>query len=72
MLSYTIATGDWNKSVFGTANALQTRIYSFYEQRGNSYEIVLAETINGLYKAKLIHCLARWKTPETVKLTTLE
>ena len=32
----------------------------------------LAETINGLYKADLIHRRARWKTKEAVELATLE
>ena len=40
--------------------------------KGDSYENALAETINGLYKAKLIHRRARWKTKEAVELATLE
>jgi putative transposase len=32
----------------------------------------LAETINGLYKAKLIHRRAPWKTKEALELATLE
>ena len=32
----------------------------------------LAETINGLYKAELIHRRAPWKTKEAVELATLE
>jgi hypothetical protein len=32
----------------------------------------LAETINGLYKAKLIHRRAPWKTKESLELATLE
>ena len=32
----------------------------------------LAETINGLYKAELIHRRAPWKTKESVELATLE
>ena len=30
------------------------------------------ETINGLYKAELIHCWAPWKTKEAVEFATLE
>ena len=30
--------------------------------RGDSYDNALAETINGLYKAELIHRRAPWKT----------
>ena len=40
--------------------------------RGDSYDNALAETINGLYKAELIHRLAPWKTKEAVELATLE
>ena len=32
----------------------------------------LAETINGLYKAELIHRRGPWKTREALKLATLE
>lgn len=37
--------------------------------KGDSYDNALAETINGLYKAELIHRRAPWKT---VELATLE
>jgi transposase InsO family protein len=40
--------------------------------RGDSYDNALAETINGLYKAELIHRRAPWKTTESVELATLE
>ena len=40
--------------------------------KGDSYDNALAETINGLYKAELIHRRAPWKTKEAVELTTLE
>ncbi|WP_409520560.1 IS3 family transposase [Melaminivora sp.] len=40
--------------------------------KGNSYDNALAETINGLYKAELIHRRAPWKTKESVELATLE
>ena len=39
---------------------------------GDSYDNALAETINGLYKAELIHRRAPWKTNEAVELATLE
>jgi putative transposase len=39
--------------------------------RGDSYDNALAETINGLYKAELIHRRAPWKTREAVELATL-
>jgi putative transposase len=38
---------------------------------GDSYDNALAETINGLYKAEVIHRRS-WKNLETVELATLE
>ena len=40
--------------------------------KGDSYDNALAETINGLYKAEMIHRRAPWKTRESVELATLE
>jgi transposase InsO family protein len=40
--------------------------------RGDSYDNALAETINGLHKAELIHRRAPWKTMAAVELATLE
>ena len=40
--------------------------------RGDSYDNELAETINGLYKAELIHRRGPWKTKESVELATLQ
>lgn len=34
--------------------------------KGGSYDNTLAETINGLYKAELMHRRAPWKTPCTL------
>ena len=39
--------------------------------KGDSYDNALAETINGLYKAELIHRRAPWKTVESLELATL-
>ncbi|NYE31235.1 putative transposase [Rhodanobacter sp. K2T2] len=38
---------------------------------GDSYDNALAETINGLYKAEVIHRQS-WKNRETVELATLD
>mgnify|MGYP003547428366 FL=1 len=38
---------------------------------GDSYDNALAETINGLYKAEIIHRRTSWKTKEDVELATL-
>ena len=40
--------------------------------KGDSYDNALAETINGLYKAELIHRRAPWKAKEAVELATLQ
>ena len=40
--------------------------------KGESYDNALAETINGLYKAELIHRRGPWKTRESVELATLQ
>jgi transposase InsO family protein len=39
---------------------------------GDAYDNALAETINGLYKAEVIHKRAPWKTKESIELATLE
>ena len=40
--------------------------------KGDSYDNAPAETINGLYKAEVIHRRGPWKTKEAVELATLE
>jgi putative transposase len=39
---------------------------------GDSYDNALAETINGLYKAEVIHRRATWQTEGAVELATLQ
>jgi putative transposase len=39
---------------------------------GDSYDNALAETINGLYKAEVIHQRGSWRTLEAVEYATLE
>lgn len=39
---------------------------------GDSYDNALAETINGLFKAELIHQREPWRSVEAVELATLE
>ena len=41
-------------------------------RREDSYDNALAETINGLYKAELVHRHTSWKNRESVELATLE
>ena len=40
--------------------------------RGDSYDNALAETINGLYKAEVIHKRGPWKNVDEVEFATLE
>ena len=39
---------------------------------GDSYDNALAETINGLYKAEVIHRRGLWKSFDAVEFATLE
>lgn len=39
---------------------------------GDSYDNALAETINGLFKAELIHRRGPWRSFEAVEFTTHE
>ena len=39
---------------------------------GDSYDNTLAETINGLYKAEVIHRRGPWRSLEAVEFATLE
>lgn len=50
----------------------EARIEPSVGSKGDSYDNALAETINGLFKAELIHRRAPWKTREAVELATLE
>ena len=40
--------------------------------KGDSYDNALAETINGLYKAEVIHKDGPWRSIEQVELATLD
>jgi putative transposase len=40
--------------------------------KGDSYDNAMAETINGLYKAEVIHRRSSWRTIEQVELETLD
>ena len=50
----------------------ETGIEPSVGSRGDSYDNALAETINGLCKAELIHRRAPWKPRESVELATLQ
>ena len=40
--------------------------------RGDSYDNALAESVNGLYKAELVHRRGPWRGLEDLELATLE
>jgi putative transposase len=56
----------------GSPDAYDAGVEPSVGSKGDSYDNALAETINGLYKAELIHRRAPWKTKEAVELATLE
>ena len=64
--------GSQYVSIRYTERLAQAGIEPSVGSRGDSYDNALAETINGLYKAELIHRRAPWKTREAVELATLE
>jgi transposase InsO family protein len=55
-----------------TERLLEAGIASSVGSRGDAYDNALAETINGLYKAEVIHHLGPWKGREDVEYATLE
>ncbi|WP_347887816.1 IS3 family transposase [Nitrosomonas europaea] len=64
--------GSQYVSIRYTERLAQAGIEPSVGSRGDSYDNALAETINGLYKAELIHRRAPWKTRAAVELATLE
>ena len=64
--------GSQYVSILYTERLAQAGIAPSVGSRGDSYDNALAETINGLYKAELIHRRAPWKTKESLELATLE
>ena len=64
--------GSQYVSILYTERLAQAGIEPSVGSRGDSYDNALAETINGLYKAELIHRRAPWKTKEALELATLE
>lgn len=64
--------GSQYVSIRSTERLAEAGIEPSVGSKGDSYDNALAETINGVYKAELIHRRARWKTKESVELATLE
>lgn len=59
-------------SIKYTERLAQAGIEPSVGSTGDSYDNALAETINGLYKAEVIHRKGSWKTIEAVEIATLE
>ena len=67
------ATGAANTSRSNTPSAWRKRVSEpSVGSVGDSYDNALAETINGLYKAEVIHRRGPWRSFEAVEFATLE
>jgi transposase InsO family protein len=64
--------GSQSLSIRDSERLAEAGIQPSVGSRGDSDDNALAETINGLYKAELIHCRCPWKTRESVQLATLQ
>lgn len=64
--------GSQYVSIRYTERLAEAGIQPSVGSRGDRYDNALAETINGLYKAEVIHRQAPWKTIESVELATLQ
>ena len=64
--------GSQYLSIRYTERLAEAGIQPSVGSRGDSYDNALAETINGLYKAELIHRRGPWKSRESVELATLQ
>jgi hypothetical protein len=68
-----IRTEVLNTSAFDTPSAWPKRVSSLPSAAvGDSYDNALAETINKLYKAEVIHRRGPWRSFEEVEFATLE
>lgn len=70
--SSTIPTGACNACQFGIPSDWRRRASSPPLEVGDSYDNVLAETINGLHNAEVIHRRGPWRNFEAVEFATLE
>jgi transposase InsO family protein len=59
-------------SIKYTERLAEAGIESSVGSVGDSYDNALAETINGLYKAEVIHRRGPWRNFEAVEFATLE
>ena len=70
--SCTIAIGAANTSQSNIPSAWLKQVEPSVGSVGDSYDNALAETINGLYKAEVIHRRGPWRSFEAVEFATLE
>ena len=63
--------GSQYVSIKYTERLLEAGIEPSVGSVGDSYDNALAETINGLYKAEVIHRRSSWRSFEEVELATL-
>ena len=64
--------GSQYVSIRYTERLAEAGIETSVGSKGDNYDNALAETINGRYKAELIHRRGPWKSAEAVALATLE
>lgn len=64
--------GSHHRLITSTERLAEAGIDASIGTAGDSYDNVLAETINGLYKAELIKPRTPWRTVEQVELATAE
>jgi hypothetical protein len=70
--SRTTATAACNVSIRYSERLLEAGIEPYVGNVGDSYDNALAETINGLFKAEVIHRRDPWRSAEAVEFATLE
>ena len=63
---------DEHRDAFGVERLAEAGIEPSVGSKRDSYDNALAKTINGLYKAEMIHWRAPWKTKGFLELATLE
>jgi transposase InsO family protein len=66
------ATGRGPTSIKYTERLAEAGLVPSVGSVGDSYDNALAETINGLYKAEVIHRRGPWRSLEAVEYVTLE
>ena len=64
--------GSQYLSIKYTERLAEAKIAPSVGSVGDSYDNALAETINGLFKAEVIHRRGPWRSFETVEYSTLE